>query len=154
MKRQKNKKTKKVKEEKLRNYNVGYEQYTKKFYQAKRAGNLKVGVRKFSKNTYNKLRADGNSTEAILDEQMFLNKKKQKEVWKKYKNLRNNLNPGEVAIYDKSYWGKNSDKEEGLGYHRTLYGLMRDKNIFHFLITNDILTSDNSREEVLAQYGY
>ena len=154
-KTKKTRKTKRVKEEeKVRNYNVGYEQYSRKFYQAKRAGNLKVGMRKFSKKTYNELRARGDSTDAILDEQMFLSKKKQKEVWKKYKNLRKNLNPGEVAIYDKSYWGKNSEKEEGLGYHRTLYGLMRDKNIFHFLITNDILTSDKSREEVLAQYGY
>lgn len=153
-KTKKTRKTKKVEEEKVRNYNVGYEQYTRRFYQAKRAGNLKVGMRKISKKEYNKLRALGDSNDAILDEQMFLNKNKQKEVWKKYKSLRKNLNPGEVAIYDKSYWGKNSDKEEGLGYHRTLYGLMRDKNIFHFLITNDILTSGNSREEVLAQYGY
>ena len=111
-------------------------------------------MRKFSKKTYNSLRARGDSTDAILDEQMFLSKKKQREAWKSYTKIRKNLTPGEKALYDNTYWGRNEYDEEGLGYHRNLSGLMRDKNIFHFLITNDILTSGNSREEVLAQYGY
>ena len=153
------------KTKKLRNYNVGYEQYSRKFYELKKAGNLKRGMRKFSKKHYNELRADGNSNKDILEEQRFLSKKKQKLAWKTYQKLvnkkvknkkitKNNLNPGEKAIFDNSYWGRNSEEEEGLGYHRTLKGLMGDKHAFHFLITNDILTSDKSREEVLAQYGY
>ena len=142
------------KTKKLRNYNVGYEQYSRKFYELKKAGNLKRGMRKFSKKYYNKLRADGNSNKDILEEQRFLSKKKQKEAWKSYTKLRKNLNPGEKALYDNTYWGRNEYDEEGLGYHRNLSGLMRDKHIFHFLITNDILTSGKSREEVLAQYGY
>ena len=142
------------KTKKLRNYNVGYEQYSRKFYELKKAGNLKRGMRKFSKKHYNELRADGNSNKDILEEQRFLSKKKQREAWKSYTKLRKNLNPGEKALYDNSYWGRNEYDEEGLGYHRNLSGLMRDKHIFHFLITNDILTSGKSREEVLAQYGY
>ena len=142
------------KTKKLRNYNVGYEQYSRKFYELKKAGNLKRGRRKFSKKHYNELRADGNSNKDILEEQRFLSKKKQREAWKSYAKLRKNLNPGEKALYDNSYWGRNEYDEEGLGYHRNLSGLMRDKHIFHFLITNDILTSGKSREEVLAQYGY
>ena len=142
------------KTKKTRNYNVGYEQYSRKFYELKKAGNLKRDMRKFSKKTYNKLRAMGYSTKEILKEQTFLSKKKQKTVWKNYKKLRKNLNPGEATLYDNSYWGRNNEEEEGLGYHRTLSGLMRDKDAIHFLITNDILTSDKSREEVLAQYGY
>ena len=153
------------KTKKLRNYNVGYEQYSRKFYELKKAGNLKRGMRKFSKKHYNELRADGNSNKDILEEQRFLSKKKQKLAWKTYQKLvnkkvknkkitKNNLNPGEKAIFDNSYWGRNSEEEEGLGYHRTLKGLMGDRHAFHFLITNDILTSDKSREEVLAQYGY
>lgn len=142
------------KTKKLRNYNVGYEQYSRKFYELKKAGNLKRGMRKFSKKHYNELRADGNSNKDILEEQRFLSKKKQREAWKSYTKLRKNLNPGEKALYDNTYWGRNEYDEEGLGYHRNLSGLMRDKHIFHFLITNDILTSDKSREEVLAQYGY
>ena len=142
------------KTKKLRNYNVGYEQYSRKFYELKKAGNLKRGMRKFSKKHYNELRADGNSNKDILEEQRFLSKKKQREAWKSYTKLRKNLNPGEKALYDNTYWGRNEYDEEGLGYHRNLSGLMRDKHIFHFLITNDILTSGKSREEVLAQYGY
>ena len=142
------------KTKKLRNYNVGYEQYSRKFYELKKAGNLKRGMRKFSKKHYNELRADGNSNKDILEEQRFLNKKKQREAWKSYTKLRKNLNPGEKALYDNTYWGRNEYDEDGLGYHRNLSGLMRDKHIFHFLITNDILTSGKSREEVLAQYGY
>ena len=142
------------KTKKLRNYNVGYEQYSRKFYELKKAGNLKRGMRKFSKKYYNELRADGNSNKDILEEQMFLSKKKQKLAWKKYQKLVKKLKPGEKAIYDNTYWGRNEYDEEGLGYHRTLSGLMSDKHTFHFLITNDILTSDKSREEVLAQYGY
>ena len=111
-------------------------------------------MRKFSKKHYNELRADGNSNKDILEEQRFLSKKKQREAWKSYTKLRKNLNPGEKALYDNTYWGRNEYDEEGLGYHRNLSGLMRDKHIFHFLITNDILTSGKSREEVLAQYGY
>ena len=142
------------KTKKIRNYNVGYEQYSRGFAELKSYNNLKVGVRKFSKKTYNKLREMGYSTKEILKEQMFLSKKKQKTVWKNYTKLRKNINPGEATLYDNSYWGRNNEKEEGLGYHRTLSGLMRDKNAVHFLITNDILTSDKSKEEVLAQYGY
>ena len=142
------------KTKKLRNYNVGYEQYSRKFYELKKAGNLKRGMRKFSKKHYNELRADGNSNKDILEEQMFLSKKKQKLAWKTYQKLVKKLKPGEKAIYDNTYWGRNEYDEEGLGYHRTLSGLMGDKHAFHFLITNDILTSDKSREEVLAQYGY
>ena len=70
------------KTKKIRNYNVGYEQYSRKFYELKKAGNLKRDMRKFSKNTYNKLRAMGYSTKEILKEQTFLSKKKQKTVWK------------------------------------------------------------------------
>ena len=142
------------KTKKLRNYNVGYEQYSRKFYELKKAGNLKRGMRKFSKKHYNELRAEGDTNKVILERQMFLSKKKQKNAWKNYTKLRKNLNPGEATLYDNSYWGRNNEEEEGLGYHRTLSGLMRDKNAIHFLITNDILTSDKSREEVLAQYGY
>ena len=142
------------KTKKLRNYNVGYEQYSRKFYELKKAGNLKRGMRKFSKKHYNELRADGNSNKDILEEQRFLSKKKQKLAWKTYQKLVKKLKPGEKAIYDNTYWGRNEYDEEGLGYHRTLSGLMGDKHAFHFLITNDILTSDKSREEVLAQYGY
>ena len=153
------------KTKKLRNYNVGYEEYSRKFYELKNAGNLKRGMRKFSKKHYNKLRAEGDTNKVILEKQMFLSKKKQKLAWKKYQKLVNkkvrnkkitkkNLNPGEKAIFDNTYWGGNLDEEEGLGYHRTLKGLMGDKHVFHFLIANDILSSDKSREEVLAQYGY
>lgn len=142
------------KTKKIRNYNVGYEQYSRQFSELKRSNNLKRDVRKFSKKTYNDLRARGYSTKEILKEQMFLDKKRQKKAWKAYTKLRKNLNPGEATLYDNSYWGRNNEEEEGLGYHRTLSGLMRDKHMFHFLITNDILTSDKSREEVLAQYGY
>ena len=142
------------KTKKLRNYNVGYEQYVRKFYELKKAGNLKRGMRKVSKKQYNELRAAGDTNKDILEEQRFLSKKKQREAWKSYTKIRKNLNPGETALYDNTYWGRNEYDEEGLGYHRNLSGLMRDKNIFHFLITNDILTSGKSREEVLAQYGY
>ena len=142
------------KTKKLRNYNVGYEQYSRKVYEIKKAGNIKRGMRKFSKKYYKKLRADGNSNKDILEEQRFLSKKKQKLAWKTYQKLVKKLKPGEKAIYDNTYWGRNEYDEEGLGYHRTLSGLMGDKHAFHFLITNDILTSDKSREEVLAQYGY
>ena len=142
------------KTKKLRNYNVGYEQYSRKFYELKKAGNLKRGMRKISKKHYNELRAEGDTNKDILEEQRFLSKKKQREAWKSYTKLRKNLNPGEKALYDNTYWGRNEYDEEGLGYHRNLSGLMRDKHIFHFLITNDILTSGKSREEVLAQYGY
>ena len=156
------------KTKKLRNYNVGYEQYSRKFYELKKAGNLKRGMRKFSKKHYNELRAQGDTNKVILKKQMFLSKKKQKLAWKKYQKLVNrkvknkkiikkNLNPGEKAIFDNTYWGGNLDEEEGLGYHRTLSGLMQDKHVFHFLISNDILTGEKygkSREEVLAQYGY
>lgn len=153
------------KTKKLRNYNVGYEEYSRKFYELKKAGNLKRGMRKFSKKRYNKLRAEGDTNKDILEEQRFLTKKKQKLAWKKYQKLVNkkvrtkkttkkNLNPGEKALYDNTYWGRNEYEEEGLGYHRTLKGLMGDKHVFHFLIANDILTSGKSREEVLAQYGY
>lgn len=142
------------KTKRTRNYNVGYEQYSRKFSELKKSNNLKVGMRKFSKKRYNELRADGNSNKDILEAQMFLSKKQQKTAWKNYTKLREDLNPGKTKLYNKSYWGKNNKKEEGLGYHRTFTGLMRDKNAIHFLITNDILTSDKSREEVLAQYGY
>ena len=142
------------KTKKTRNYNVGYEQYSRQFSELKKSSNLKRGVRKFSKKTYNELRAMGYSNKEILKEQMFLDKKQQRQAWKSYTKLRKNLNPGETATYDNSYWGENNEEIEGLGYHRNLSGLMRDKNAFHFLITNDILTSDKSREEVLAQYGY
>ena len=142
------------KTKKTRNYNVGYEQYSRKFSELKKSNNLKVGMRKFSKKTYNKLRAMGYSTKEILKEQTFLSKKQQKTAWKNYTKLRKNLNPGEATLYDNTYWGRNNEEEEGLGYHRTLSGLLRDKNAIHFLITNDILTGDKSKEEVLAQYGY
>ena len=144
------------KTKKTRNYNVGYEQYSRQFSELKRSNNLKRDVRKFSKKTYNDLRARGYSTKEILKEQMFLSKKKQKLAWKNYTKLKNKnkLKPGEATLYDNSYWGENNEEIEGIGYHRTLSGLMSDKNAFHFLITNDILTSGKSREEVLAQYGY
>lgn len=142
------------KTKKTRNYNVGYEQYSRQFSELKKSNNLKRDVRKFSKKTYNELRSMGYSTKEILKEQMFLDKKKQRRAWKNYKKIREQLNPGEAATYDNSYWGENNEEIEGIGYHRTLSGLLRDKNAFHFLITNDILTSGKSREEVLAQYGY
>ena len=145
------------KTKKLRNYNVGYEQYSRKFYELKKAGVLKRGMRKFSKKTYNELRARGDSNKVILKKQTFLSEKKQKQAWKTYTKLRKKLSPGQKAIYDNTYWGRNEYDEEGLGYHRNLSGLIRDKHFFHFLITNDILTGEKygkSREEVLAQYGY
>ena len=155
-KRRKTRKTKETEEEKVRNYNVGYEHYSRGFAELKKSGNLKVGMRKFSRKEYNKLRAMGGSTKDALNRQMFLSKKQQKLAWEKYNKLKNKnkLRPGESAIYDNTYWGKNRKKEEGLSYHRTLRGLMNDKHLFHFLITNDILTSNKSKEEVLAQYGY
>lgn len=139
---------------KIRNYNVGYKNYSQQFTELKKAHNVKQGVRKFTKKTYNELRAKGYSNKEILKEQMFLSKDKQKEVWKKYLEIRKNIKPGETTVYDDSYWGRNEDEVEGLGYHRDIKGLMRDKDAFHFLITNDILTSGLDREEVLAQYGY
>lgn len=143
---------KKVK--KIRNYNVGYKKYSQQFAELRKARNVKQGVRKFTKKTYNKLRSQGFSNKEILEEQMFLSESKQAEIWQKYLKIRENIKPGESTIYDSSYWGQNEDETEGLGYHRTMTGLMRDKDAFHFMITNDILNSGLDREEVLAQYGY
>lgn len=143
-----------MKKIKIRNYNVGYKKYSQEFDLLKKAYNVKQGVRKFSKKTYNMLRAKGFSNEDILNEQRFLDEEKQKLAWEKYQKIKEKIVPGETAIYDNTYWGENEREEEGLGYHRSIKGLMRDKHAFHFLITNDLLTSDLSRDEVLAQYGY
>ena len=67
-----------MKKIKIRNYNVGYKKYSQEFDLLKKAYNVKQGVRKFSKKTYNMLRAKGFSNEDILNEQRFLDEEKQK----------------------------------------------------------------------------
>lgn len=145
------------KSKKLRNYNVGYKKYSEEFALLKKAHNVKQGVRKFTKKQYNIMRAEGDSNKDILAAQTFLDKKQQKEAWEKYLKIRETIKPGDKKKYEDSYWGQNEEEDEGLGYHTKFEGLMRDKDAFHFLITNDMLNRKDlnmTREEVLAQYGY
>lgn len=146
-----------MKKTKIRNYNVGYKKYSQEFELLKKAHNVKQGVRKFTKKQYNRMRAEGDSNKDILAAQTFLTKEQQKVAWEKYKKIREELKPGDKKIFKDSYWGEAEAGRDGLGYHTKLAGLMRDKDAFHFLITNDMLNRSElnmTRDEVLAQYGY
>ena len=146
---------KKVK--KVRNYNVGYKKYSQEFAKLRKESNVKQGMRKFTKKQYNQMRAEGETNKTILESQMFLNKKQQQEAWKHYLEIRQTIKPGSKKAYNNSYWGYNEEEEEGLGYHTKFEGLMRDKDAFHFLITDAMShrkETDMTREDVLAQYGY
>lgn len=147
-----------MKKVKIRNYNVGYKKYSQEFDLLKKAHNVKQGVRKFTKKQYNLSRAEGDSNKDILAAQTFLTKEQQKMAWEKYLKIREELKPGDKKVFEKSYWGATEEiVDNSLGYHKNFAGLMRDKNAFHFLITNDMLNRKElnmTREEVLAQYGY
>lgn len=134
-----------------------YGQYKKLFQKEKKIHNIKNNVRQLTRKQFEAVikEAETNSIKKILAKQTILaTAKLKKDTLKRYnKAIKANLKPGDFAIYDDTYFGENNEETEGLGYHRTLSGLLKDRDAVHFLISDRIIAGED-RYDVLADFGY
>jgi hypothetical protein len=131
-----------------------YENYRRKFYDQKKEGNIKQGVRVLTINQYKRARKESLNDTKILKAQTILHSKKEKrEIWSQYKRIRKSYKRGETLDQEGTYFGETYESEEGLAYHYNLSGLMKDKDALHFMISFRIAEGEE-RKEVLADYGY
>lgn len=137
----------------MRNIKTGYGNYKRWFQYEKKHGNIKNGVRQLTLKDFKLMNESGVTTTEILNMQKMISggyKVKQK-TWKAYKKLK--LKADESLVQEGTWFGRGSQNEAGLSYHRTLSGLMKDKHALHFLISLRTV-EEGDRKEVLADYGY
>ena len=141
---------------KQRNYKKGYASYVAKFKEEKKLGNIKNGVRQLTFKQYNAVRnKDKLNNKQIIDKQVILKDSVKNKVWKHYTKVKDKLNltRGDRSIDENTFWGESWEEDEGLGYHRTMSGLLHDRYSLHFLISNRVDLGED-RDEVLSDYGY
>ena len=141
-------------------YKTGYKKYVAAFEKEKKINNIQNGVKQLTYNQYKIARnEDKLNNKEILAKQTKLHTEAQKKrVMEDYEKYA--LKPGEKAVFDNTYWGGKSRqtlsdpfKSEGIGYHRTLSGLLADGHALHFLIAGRISHKED-KDTVLADYGY
>ena len=131
-----------------------YQVYRQKFYAEKKIGNVKQGVRVLTANQYRRARKEGINDTNILKAQTLLHSKREKDyVWREYKKIKKTYSRGETIEQEGTYFGESYEDEEGLSYHYSLSGLLKDKDAIHFMISFRINDGED-RAEVLADYGY
>lgn len=131
-----------------------YEAYRQKFYAEKKIGNVKQGVRVLTANQYRRARKEGINDTKILKAQTMLHSKSEKNyVWREYSKIKKKYSRGEQLVQEGTYFGESRDEEEGLSYHYSLSGLLKDKDALHFMISSRIDDGED-RMEVLADCGY
>lgn len=138
----------------MRKRSKAYQAYRQKFYVEKKIGNVKQGVRVLTANQYRRARKEGINDTNILKAQTLLHSKREKDyVWREYKKIKKSFSRGETTEMEGSYFGETYEEDEGLSYHYSLSGLLKDKDAIHFMITFRINDGED-RAEVLADYGY
>lgn len=138
----------------MRKRSKAYQAYRQKFYVEKKIGNVKQGVRVLTANQYRRARKEGINDTNILKAQTLLHSKREKDyVWREYKKIKKSFSRGETIEMEGSYFGETYEEDEGLSYHYSLSGLLKDKDAIHFMITFRINDGED-RAEVLADYGY
>lgn len=138
----------------MRKRSKAYQAYRQKFYVEKKIGNVKQGVRVLTANQYRRARKEGINDTNILKAQTLLHSKREKDfVWREYKKIKKTFSRGETIEQEGSYFGETYEENEGLSYHYSLSGLLKDKDAIHFMITFRINEGED-RAEVLADYGY
>lgn len=138
----------------MRKRSKAYQAYRQKFYVEKKIGNVKQGVRVLTANQYRRARKEGINDTNILKAQTLLHSKREKDyVWREYKKIKKTFSRGETIEQEGSYFGETYEEGEGLSYHYSLSGLLKDKDAIHFMITFRINDGED-RAEVLADYGY
>lgn len=138
----------------MRKRSKAYQAYRQKFYVEKKIGNVKQGVRVLTANQYRRARKEGINNTNILKAQTLLHSKREKDyVWREYKKIKKSFSRGETTEMEGSYFGETYEEDEGLSYHYSLSGLLKDKDAIHFMITFRINDGED-RAEVLADYGY
>ena len=138
----------------MRKRSKAYQAYRQKFYVEKKIGNVKQGVRVLTANQYRRARKEGINDTNILKAQTLLHSKREKDyVWREYKKIKKSFSRGETIEMEGSYFGETYEEDEGLSYHYSLSGLLKDKDAIHFMITFRINEGED-RAEVLADYGY
>lgn len=135
-----------------------YGQYKRLFQAEKKINNIKNDVRQDTYKEFVQDMADptyGGSIKKILDQQRNVKPEERKALWKKYRKIlkEEQLKPGQQTQQAGTYWGETSYGKNGLGYHRTFSGLMRDRHAQHFVIAYRIEHGEDKRE-VLADFGY
>ena len=131
-----------------------YEAYRQKFYAEKKIGNVKQGVRVLTANQYRRARKEGINDTKILKAQTLLHSKREKNyIWREYKKIKKRYSRGETLEQEGTYFGESYEEDEGLSYHYSLSGLLKDKDAIHFMISQRIADGED-RVEVLANYGY
>lgn len=131
-----------------------YQVYRQKFYAEKKIGNVKQGVRVLTANQYRRARKKKMNDTSILKAQTLLHSKREKDyVWREYKKIKKTYSRGETIEQEGTYFGETYEDDEGLSYHYSLSGLLKDKDAIHFMISFRINDGED-RAEVLADYGY
>lgn len=131
-----------------------YQVYRQKFYAEKKIGNVKQGVRVLTANQYRRARKEKMNDTSILKAQTLLHSKREKDyVWREYKKIKKTYSRGETIEQEGTYFGETYEDDEGLSYHYSLSGLLKDKDAIHFMISFRINDGED-RAEVLADYGY
>lgn len=140
----------------MRNYKKSFEKYKALFKAEKKIGNVKNGVKQLTYKQYQQVRnIDKYSNAEIIRQQTILDKAGKKRAWSDYQKIikKSKLKPGESDIYDNSYWGENIEDIEGLNYHKSLSGLLKDRHSLHFIISDRIIHGED-KDGVLKDYGY
>lgn len=138
----------------MRKRSKAYQVYRQKFYAEKKIGNVKQGVRVLTANQYRRARKEKMNDTSILEAQTLLHSKREKNyVWREYKKIKKTYSRGETIEQGGTYFGESYEDEEGLSYHYSLSGLLKDKDAIHFMISFRINDGED-RAEVLADYGY
>lgn len=138
----------------MRKRSKAYQAYRQKFYVEKKIGNVKQGVRVLTANQYRRARKEKMNDTSILKAQTLLHSKREKDyVWREYKKIKKTFSRGETIEQKGTYFGETYEEDEGISYHYSLSGLLKDKDAIHFMISFRINDGEN-RAEVLADYGY
>lgn len=138
----------------MRKRSKAYQVYRQKFYAEKKIGNVKQGVRVLTSNQYRTARKKKMNDTSILKAQTLLHSKREKDyVWREYKKIKKTYSRGETIEQEGTYFGETYEEDEGLSYHYSLSGLLKDKDAIHFMISFRINDGED-RAEVLADYGY
>jgi hypothetical protein len=134
-----------------------YGQYKRLFKKEKKQGNIQNGVRQDTYKEFEYDMADPNygSIKKILDAQRNVKQENKAKVWQQYKKMIKDeqLKAGTQTSQAGTYWGNTQTQQDGLKYHRTFSGLMKDRNAVHYIIAHRISSGEDERE-VLADFGY
>lgn len=162
----------------MKKWTKAYIAYRDKFYEEKRRGNIKNGLRVFSAKQFNNAVKFGKmkvgdeyvpytGTRILNKQKKLTTKAAERETWRTYLKMRRSIERGETITVSDSFMGLTRSEEggisaaeaealqseAGLGYHYNISGLLKDNYVLHDIIAFRINDGEDQKE-VLADYGY